>query len=189
MTEMEPIRRLAEDALDRGDWEAAVNAATALIEAGEPWLVEGLVTRAMAFERWIDGPPDRFGASASDWRSLIDTGPASVAYRGLARVLLKMGDRKGALVNLLEAQRRANTPEVILGLAEYHRTATPPDLETAKAYYLRAALSGRMPGVSGYVEVAYELDQPYSAVAMTIAALLAAPFLALILGQRRHQGF
>ena len=179
----------AEEALSRGQFEEAVAGATKLVEAGEPWLVDGLVRRALAFENWTGGPPDRLAKAAMDWRSLIEYAPAEVAYRGLARVLLKLDDRKGAIQNLLEAERKESTPEVLLGFAEYYRTASPPDLEMAKAYYLRAAKRGRTKGMLGYVEVAYELDQPLSAAAMVFMALVATPFLKLILGQRRHVRF
>lgn len=41
----------------------------------------------------------------------------------------------------------------------------------------------------GYMEVACELDRPYDAAVMVLAALVATPFLALISGKRRHMGF
>ncbi|MEI2430691.1 hypothetical protein RDV84_15410 [Lysobacter yananisis] len=189
MSNIESTKDLAEEALARGEYETAVTAATALVEAGEPWLLDGLVRRAMALENWADGPPDRLVAAANDWQRMIEIAPAPVSYRGLARVLLKLGDRDFALVNLLEAERRGATPEVLLGFAEYYRTASPPDLGRAKAYFLRAALRGRTQGIRGYGEVAYELDQPFSGAAMALIGLVATPLLALILGERRHAGF
>lgn len=189
MTNIEAIKDVAEEALERGEFKTAVTAASALVDAGEPWLLDGLVRRAMALENWADGPPDRLSKAANDWRKMVEIAPASISYRGLARVLLKLGDRDSAHINLLEAERRGATPEVFLGFAEYYRTASPPDLEQAKRYFLRAALRGRTQGMRGYVEVAYELDQPYSGAAMTLAGLVATPLLALVLGERRHAGF
>ena len=189
MTTIESIRDLAEEALDRGDYDVAVTAATALIEAGEPWLIDGLVRRAMALENWMGGPHNRLIAAANDWQRMIEIAPAAVSYRGLARVLLRLGDRESALANLLKAESVAATPEVLLGFAQFYRTASPPELERAKAYFLRAALRGRTQGIRGYVEVAYELDQPCSGAAMTLIGLIATPLLALVLGERRHAGF
>lgn len=186
---MEAIKDAAETALERREFEAAVAAASELIAAGEPWLIDGLVRRSLALENWEEGPTDRFLKAAQDWQKLIDIAPASIAYRGLARVLLKSGDRDSAHANLLHAERAEATPEVMLGLAHYYRTASPPDLQNAKAYYFRAALRGRTQGVRGFVEVAYELDQPYAAAAMTLVGLLATPMLALFLRDRRHAGF
>lgn len=189
MNDIEVVKNSAEEALARGEYEAAVNAASALVEAGEPWLLDGLVRRAMALENWTEGPPDRLVTAADDWQRMVEIAPAAVSYQGLARVLLKLGDRESAYNNLLEAESRGATPEVLLGFARYHRTSAPPDLETAKAYFLRAALRGRTQGMRGYVEVAYELDQPYSGAAMALIGLIATPLLALVLGERRHAGF
>lgn len=189
MNDLEAVSNKAEEALDRGEYAAVVAAATTLIEAGEPWLLDGLVRRALALEHWTEGPPDRLLTAADDWRATIELAPAAVAYRGLARILLKLGDREAAYDNLLEAESRGVTPETLLGFAQYHRTSVPPDLETAKAYFLRAALRGRSCGIRGYVEVAFELDQPGAAVVMTLGGLVATPLLALVLGERRHDDF
>ena len=189
MNEIESIRDRAEEALSLGQYEAAVDAASALIEAGEPWLIDGLTRRALALENWTEGPFDHLGAAASDWQQLVAIAPCSLSHRSLARVLLKLGDRDPALANLLEAKRAEQTPEVSLGLAQYYRTASPPDLERAKDYYLHAAKRGRTEGMRGYSESAYALDQPYSAFAMALLGLAATPFLALFLGERRHATF
>lgn len=189
MTNYEAIRFTAQEALAAGRFEEALGAANVLVDAGEPWLIDGLLRRALALENWIGGPSDRLVAAASDWRRLVEIAPASISFRGLARVLLKLGERDAALVNLVEAEGRGLTPEVMLGFAEFHRTALPPDLEQAKMYFRRAALRGRTQGMRGYVEVAFVLDQPFSAAAMTFIAVVATPFLALVLGERRHAGF
>ena len=189
MNNIESTKVRAEKALSRGEYEVAVAAATTLIEAGEPWLLDGLVRRAMALENWTDGPSDHLIAAANDWRRLVEIAPAVVSYRGLARVLLKMGDRESALANLLEAESKNRTPEICIGFAQYYRTASPPDLERTKAYFLRAARRGRTQGMRGYVESAFELRQPYSAAAMVLIGLVATPFLALVLGESRHDGF
>ena len=189
MNHIEAIKNQAGQALERGDYQMAVAAASALIEAGEPWLLDGLVRRAMALENWGKNEPERLNAAADDWKRLVEIAPAAVAYCGLARVYLELGDRRSAYDNLREAEKTKVTPEVLLGLAQYHRTAEPPDLEAAKTYFLRAALRGRTQGMRGYVEVAYELDRPYDAAVMVLAALVATPFLALMMGERRHMGF
>lgn len=189
MNDLESMKPSAVQCLDNGDFEGAVTAAAALMKLGDAGLLEGLIYRAYALEYWAEGPADRLTAAVSDWKKVIEIEPTSVAYRGLARVLLKIGDRDSALTNLLEAERRAATPEVLLGLAQYHRTASPPDLASAKAYFLRAALRGRTQGMRGYGEVAYESGQPLAAVAMALLGLIAAPVLALVLGERRHDGF
>ena len=182
-------RTRAAEALSRGHFEDAIKASTALVEAGEPWLVDGLVRRAMALEGWAAGPDDRLEGAAQDWRRLTEYAPAEIAYRSLARVQLKLGDREAAFQNLRDAERIEATPEVMLGFAEYYRTASPADLEWAKAYYLRAAKRGRTKGMLGYVETAYELDQPLAAAGMVLMAVLAMPFLMLLLGSRRHAEF
>jgi hypothetical protein len=41
----------------------------------------------------------------------------------------------------------------------------------------------------GYVEAAFALDQSFSAAAMIFIAVVATPFLAVVLGERRHAGF
>ncbi|HZV37900.1 MAG TPA: hypothetical protein VFF96_04040 [Pseudoxanthomonas sp.] len=46
------------------------------------------------------------------------------------------------LANLVEAEGRGITTEVMLGFAEFHRTASPPDLEQAKMYFWCTALRG-----------------------------------------------
>ena len=189
MNEFESLQSSAVQCLDRGDFEGAVTAAAALMKLGEAGLLEGLMYRAYALEYWADGPVDRLAAAVDDWKRLIELEPTSVAYRGLARVLLKLGDRDSALIHLLEAERRAPRPEVLLGLAHYHRTATPPDLAAAKAYFLRAALRGRTQGIRGYAEVAFDSGQPLAAWGMALLGLIATPFLALVLGERRHDGF
>ena len=186
---IESTRERAEEALSLGQYEVAVDAATVVIKAGEPWLIDGLVRRAMALENWTDGSPDRLVAAASDWQRLVDIAPCSFSYRSLARVLLKLGDRDSALANLMKAKRAGRTPEVSLGFAQYYRTASPPDLAKAKAHFLNAAMRGRTGGMRGYGETAYELGQPFSAVAMAILGLVAMPLLALFLGERRHASF
>lgn len=189
MTNYETIRLTAQDALAACRFEEALGAANELVDAGEPWLIDGLLRRALALENWTEGPSDRFIAAASDWRSLVAIAPSSISFRGLARVLMKLGQRDAALVNLIEAEAKESTPEVMLGFAEYYRTASPPDLNRAKLYFRRAALRGRMQGMRGYVEVAFALDQPFSAAAMTFIAVVATPFLALAMGERRHADF
>ena len=189
MADLRLTRARAEEALSCGRFEEAVAESTTLVEAGEPWLVDGLVRRAMALENWTGGPADRLSSAANDWRALVEYAPAEVAHRGLARVLLGLGDREGALQNLLAAERAGATPEVLLGFAEYYRTCAPPNLEQAKAYYLRAAKRGRTKGMAGYVEVAYQLNQPLAAAGMVLLALVTTPVLALALGSRRHVGF
>lgn len=189
MKNLEDAREIAEKALADGEYEVAVKAASVLIEAGEPWLLDGLVRRAMALENWAEGPPDRLAGAAEDWARMVEIAPAAVSYLGLARVLLKLGDRESAYNCLLEAESRGATPETLLGFAQYHRTSSPPDLRAAKTYFLRAALRGRTQGIRGYVEVAYELDQPYSGAAMTLVGIMLSPVLALALGERRHSSF
>lgn len=178
-----------DEALESGDFESAVIEATALVRAGEPWLFDGLVRRALALEGWEHGPEDRLHRAADDWRAMIEVAPASLAYRSLARVLLKTGDRQSAFKNLSLAEGLEITPEVLLGYAQYFRTGSPPDLVQAKEFYLRAALRGRTQGIRGYAEMAYELNQPIAAASMAVLGLLATPFLALFLGERRHMGF
>ncbi|KRA16382.1 hypothetical protein [Lysobacter sp. Root604] len=189
MNDIEAVKDRAEEALALGRYEEAVAAASALIEAGEPWLLDGLVRRAMALEHWTDGPSGGLINAADDWRAMIDIAPTAVSYQGLARVLLKLGDRDAAYSSLLKAESRGVTPGILLGYAQYHRTSTPPNLEMAKAYFMRAALRGRTRGMRGYAEVAQELDQPYSAAAMALIGLVATPCLALVLGERRHADF
>lgn len=182
-------RLIAQQALAAGKYEDAISAANFLVNAGDPWLIDGLLRRALALESWTEGPSDRLLAAVSDWQRLVEIAPASVAFRGLARVLLKLGERDAALANLIKAEERGGTPEVMLGFAEFYRTASPPDLKQAKMYFRRAALRGRTQGMLGYVEVAFELDQAFSAYAMTLLSLAVTPFLALILRERRHDGF
>ena len=189
MTNFESLKASAIDALDSRNFEAAVTFASALVDAGDPWLLDGLMFRSAALEHWAEGPRDRLADAVNDWKRLIEIAPGSIPYRGLARVLLKLGDRESALLNLLEAERRAKSPEIYLGFAQYYRTASPPDLEKAKGYYLRAALRGRTQGMRGYGEAAYDLDQPLLAASTALLGLLAMPFLALFLGKRRHDGF
>ena len=76
----------AAEALSRGQFEEAIVGATALVEAGEAWLVDGLMRRAMALEYWAVGPDDRLERAAIDWRRLTEFAPAEIAYRSLARV-------------------------------------------------------------------------------------------------------
>ena len=90
----------------------------------------------------------------------IEIAPCSLSYRSLARVSLKLGNRDSALANLMEAKRERLTPEVSLGFAQYYRTASPPDLEKAKAHFFHAAISGRTKGMRGFGETALELGQP-----------------------------
>ena len=189
MSDYEAIKFTAEEALAAGRFEESLCAANVLVDAGEPWLIDGLLRRALALENWKEGPSDRLVAAASDWRRLVEIAPASISFRGLARVLMKLGERDAAFVNLLEAEAKGLTPEVLLGFADFYRTASPPDLERAKLYFLRAALRGRTQGMRGYVEVAFALGQPFSAAAMTSIAVVATPLLALVLGKRRHAGF
>jgi len=189
MTNYEAIRTKAQEALAACRFEEAFGAASELVEAGEPWLIDGLFRRALALESWIDGPPDRLVSAASDWRYLVEIAPSSISFRGLARVLMKLGQRDAAMANLIEAEAKGGTPEVMLGFAEFYRTASPPDLEKARMYFLRAALRGRMQGMRGYVEVSFALDNPFSAIAMTFIAVVATPFLSLFLGERRYDDF
>lgn len=189
MNEIESIRDRAEEALSQGQYDVAIDAASALIEAGEPWLIDGLFRRALALENWTDGPLNRLSAAAVDWQKLVEIAPCSLAHRYLARVQLKLGDRDSSLANLLEAKRLEHTPEVSLGLAKFYRTASPPNLECAKAYYLHAARHGRTRGMRGYFEVAYDLNQPFLAIAMVLFGLVTTPFLVLFIGNRRHSGF
>jgi tetratricopeptide (TPR) repeat protein len=185
----EATRARAAEALSRGQFEEAIAGATTLVEAGEPWLVDGLVRRAMALEGWAVGADDRLERAAMDWRRLTEYASAEIAYRSLARVQLKLGDRAGAFQNLQKAERIESTPELMLGFAEYYRTASPANLELARTYYLRAAKRGRTKGMLGYVETAYELDQPLAAAGMVLMAVIAMPFLMLFLRSRRHAGF
>lgn len=189
MIDYDSVRASAESALARGEYEAAISTSSILIEAGGAWLLDGLVRRAIAMENWASGPCDRFALAASDWQRIVDIAPASISFIGLARVKLKMGDRDSAFPSLCEAEMRGAKSDAWLGLAQFYRTASPPDLKKAKKYYLRAALHGRVNAVRGCVDIAYELDQPYLAVAMVLFGLITAPFYALVLGERRHSSF
>ncbi len=189
MRDLAHIVDLAEGELDRRDYAAAVSAANELIDAGEPWLLDGLMLRATALEAWTAGPLNRMEVASGDWARTVEISPCSVAHMRLARVLMKLGDREPALLHLRAAEKKEALPEVLLGLAEYFRTASPPDLQMAKSYYLRAALRGRTQGMIGYGEVASELGEGWSALCMAIYAFLATPFLIITIGKRRHAKF
>ena len=179
----------AEIALERLDFTTAVALADKLVDAGGPWLIEGLSLRATANELWTAGPQDRLLAAAEDWRRIIALAPASVAYQRLARVLLKAKHYPAAFESLLEAGRRNPAPELYLGFAEYYRRKESPDLDAARSYYFRAAARGRTEGFRGYVEVSMESGRMFSAIFMVLAGLLATPLFALVLGERRHASF
>jgi hypothetical protein len=189
MTIYDEARTEAQEALAAGRFEEAIRAANLLVDAGDSWLIDGLYRRALALELWADGPPDRLVGAASDWQRLVEIAPSSVSFLGLSRVLLALGDRDAAFDSLLKAEVHGGAPEVFLGFAEFHNTATPPNLEMAKEQFWRAALRGRLQGMRGYVETAMALEQPFRAVAMTLCAVITTPFLALVLGDRRHIGF
>jgi hypothetical protein len=186
MIDYESVRDSAESALFRRDFDACVRASSLLVEAGEPWLLDGLVRRALALENWVEGPRDHLVLAAIDWRGLVDIAPTAASFVGLARVQLKMGDRCSALANFHEAERLGAGPEAWLGLAQCFGTASPADGKKSKAYYFRAAMRGSADGVRGYVDTAFALDQPFSAAAMTLFGLITAPAFALIRGWRRH---
>ena len=189
MTDYDAAKIEAQEALAAGRFEDAICAAELLVQAGDDWLIDGLFRRAVALENWAEGPPDRLISAASDWKKLVEIAPSSVSLLGFSRVLLRLGERDLALESLLNAEAYGRAPEVYLGLAEIHRTATPPDLNLAKDYFWRAAVRGLTQGMRGYVETAMALEQPYRAAGMTLLAVLATPVLALVSGNRRHRGF
>ena len=171
MTDYDAAKIEAQEALAAGRFEDAICAAELLVQAGDDWLTDRLIS------------------AASDWKKLVEIAPSSVSLLGFSRVLLRLGERDLALESLLNAEAYGGAPEVYLGLAEIHRTATPPDLNLAKDYFWRAAVRGLTQGMRGYVETAMALEQPYRAAGMTLLAVLATPVLALVSGNRRHRGF
>lgn len=187
----EPITILksAESLLSRREFEAVIPLAEILIAAGEPWALGGLQLRATAFENWVAGPADRLVRASQDWRRVIDLAPASVAYQNLARVLIKNGDHQDAFEFLVKASSRHQTPELLLGFAEYYRRKSPPDPSTARSYFKRAALRGRAQGIRGYVEVSMEQGKPGSAMLMVLFGLVMLPVHAAVLRDRRHAEF
>jgi tetratricopeptide (TPR) repeat protein len=188
-SELSSTLESAERAVERGDFATAAALADDLVQAGDQWLIEGLSLRATANELWTEGPEDRLLIAEKDWRRIIDIAPASVAYQRLARVLLKGKSYAPAFECLMEASRRSPGPELNLGFAEYFRRKESPDLKVARSYYLRAAARGRTLGIRGYVEVSMETGKTFSAIFAVLLGLLATPFLALVLGERRHSGF
>ena len=185
MIDHESVRASAESALAEGNFEACVRASSLLVQAGEPWLLDGLARRALALEHWVEGPRDHLALAAADWREIVGIAPAAVSFIGLARVQSKMGDRVSALANYQEAERLGAGSEAWLGLAQCVGTASPADMRKAKGYYFRAAMRGNVDGMRGYVDAAYALDQPFSAVTMTLFGLVTAPVFALVRLWRR----
>ncbi len=187
MSDLRSVLDSAESALAASEFDAAVRAATVLVEAGEPWRLDGLLRRAMALEHWSAGPADRLALAASDWREMLGIAPAAVSFTGLGRVQLKMGDHDAALANFREAERLGAKSEAWVGLAECLMRASPPQTRMAHRYFFRAAVRGSTDGMRGYVDTAYALDRPFSAVAMILCAVITAPVFAVRRLWRRHR--
>lgn len=115
--------------------------------------------------------------------------PISFSY--LARAMMKKGAcaYPAAFRYLVEAKNLGEPPEVLLGLAQYHRTKPDKDMVLAKRYYLRAALQGRFAGFFGYSSTCRELRQERRALAMDVVRLMAGPFLAFLLGRSAQDRF
>ncbi|MFY2763926.1 hypothetical protein [Arenimonas sp. MALMAid1274] len=178
--------RAAEALLGNEEFEAVIPLADAIVAAGEPGLIDGLILRASAYEKWQSGPEERLSRALADWERLKELAPGPIVYRNLARLLLKLGRHQEAFDCLMKARTERSPPELLLGFARYYESKVPPDIDAARSYYFRAAMKGRSRGIRRYVELSMDNGKPFQAIAMLMAGLMATPVLALVLGQRRH---
>lgn len=118
--------------------------------------------------------------------------PDAVTFGSLARMSMKKGGDVGyseALRFLTEAAKIEETPEVILGYAEYFKTKPSPNYAMAKLYYRRAAKEGRVAGLTGLMDVYRLLDQPIRAMLLACLTIILAPIFLILLGQRSRDVF
>ena len=188
---LDEILRGAKHADAEEDHVKVISLATTLIEAGEPWAISGYLLRAGAYESMGDENSDFLTQAVQDYRRLAVLAPHHVTYQNLARSLMRLGHESyPAALGFLDAARNLKeTPEILLGFAEFYRTKHEPEYALAKKYYRMAAVRGRFQGFFGYAEVSRILGQNYRSLTADCLRLVVGPFLWLLLGSKARFRF
>jgi hypothetical protein len=176
--------------LEKGQAAQALALAEELIRSEDEMdRVDGYSCRGMVFE---DGGQDvavDLDRSIDSYRRASLIAPNAVTFLYLARVTLKRKEFPQSLRFLEISAGYEETPEILLGFAQWFEESDPPDYGMAKSYYAKAALSGRFAGFFGYSRVARAAGQPLRALAVDIARILSGPLIALAIGTRARFQF
>jgi len=176
--------------LEKGQAAQALALAEELIRSEDEMdRVDGYSCRGMVFE---DGGQDvsvDLDRSIDSYRRASLIAPNAFTFLHLARVTLKRKEFSQSLRFLEISAGYEETPEILLGFAQWFEESNPPDYGVAKSYYAKAALRGRFAGFFGYSRVARAAAQPLRALAVDIARILSGPLIALAIGTRARFQF
>lgn len=181
--------RIGVHLLEKGQAVQALALAEELIRSDDEMdRLDGYSCRGMVFE---DGGLDvavDLDKSIDSYRRASLIAPNAVTFLHLARVTLKRKEFSQSL-RFLEISAGYETPELLLGFAQWFEESDPPDYGMAKSYYAKAALRGRFVGFFGYSRVARVVGQPLRALAVDVLRILSGPFIALAIGARARFQF
>ncbi|MGH8050612.1 MAG: hypothetical protein ACREPB_08150 [Arenimonas sp.] len=185
--------RAAMKMLDCGDAAQALKIGKELLQSrDESHILAGHLCVGLIYETGgFDFTPD-IETAVYHYRLAAAITPDPISFCYLARALMKRNeaDYLSAYKYLNFAKEIKETPQVMLGFAQYYRTRPKnSDLASAKKYYLRAALHGRFDGFFGYASVCRELKQNFRALFVDCARLLTGPFIALLIGSDARDRF
>lgn len=176
--------------LEKGQAVQALALAEELIRSDDEMdRLDGYSCRGMVFE---DGGLDvavDLDKSIDSYRRASLIAPNAVTFLHLARVTLKRKEFSQSLRFLEISAGYEETPELLLGFAQWFEESDSPDYGMAKSYYAKAALRGRFVGFFGYSRVARVVGQPLRALAVDVLRILSGPFIALAIGARARFQF
>ncbi|MEG2802998.1 hypothetical protein [Stenotrophomonas sp.] len=179
--------------LDDGRAQEALQIGNALVSSDDEGdRLSGYLCLGFTYEDGGEGHRPDMERAIHNYRQAALIAPDPVTFCCLARSSMKRSDGDGyqdALRFLQEAAKLRLTPAVALGFAHYHRVKPHRDLEEAKKFYLRAAVSGRFSGFFGYSAVARELSQQGRALVADCIRTVLGPLIALLLGRRAQDRF
>jgi len=128
----------------------------------------------------------------SHYRQAAYSMPSDINFLALARVLMKVGGRENyrtAYRYLEEASKISTSPEISLAYGKYYSTKETPNFSEAKHCYLRAAIAGRVLGITGYSSVLRKAGHRWRAYFVFSLAVVITPIVRLLLGKKSIKDF
>jgi TPR repeat protein len=161
------------------------------VPSGSPDPARGYYLKALILEYDVEGSGSNLSGAIDCYRMASHLAHNSDEFYLLciARVMMKREPPRcaAALAYIQRASAAKHTPEVDLAYARYFEVES--DLGSAKRFYLKAALKGRVAGFFGLSSVLRKEDRNLQAAIVDGVRLLAGPFLFALLGKKARSSF
>jgi len=161
------------------------------VPSGSPATARGYYLKALILEYDVEGSGFDLSGAVDCYRmaSHLAHNADEFYLLCIARVMMKQEPktRTAALAYIQRASTAKHTPEVDLAYARYFEVESA--LSSAKRFYLKAAVKGRVAGFFGLASVLRMEGRNLEAAIVDGMRLLAGPFLFALLGKKARRSF